>query len=167
MQQSGGRELFLVLAGAMLLFSIWLPNLGFIKQVIMSGEFTGGEKWNLLIASLGALQTNFTLFSRMVTIVIAFLFGANMTLFVFYVKQQAKLQGALGIGFAGTIAGLLGAGCASCSSVILASIFGTGAAAGFVGILPLRGQEFGLLGIALLFYSIYTIIKKIRKPGVC
>lgn len=56
--------------------------------------------------------------------------------------------------------GLLGIGCDACGLVILSSIFGLSATAGFIGILSLAGLEFGLLGIIILTISIYLVAKK-------
>ena len=71
------------------------------------------------------------------------------------------------MGLGGIIAGFIGVGCAACGSVILSSIFGIGATAGFIGFLPLKGQEFSLLAVGILGFSNFMISKKILDPAIC
>jgi len=77
------------------------------------------------------------------------------------------MERSAGTSLVGMITGLLGVGCASCGSVILSSVFGVGATAGFIGVLPLRGSEFGLLGVALLLWANYSIALKVQQPLIC
>jgi hypothetical protein len=69
--------------------------------------------------------------------------------------------------FGSVIAGL-GCGCVSCGFTFLANIF-SGALAGLLGVLPLGGAEFGLIGTVLIVTSIIRIVKHINTfiPGVC
>lgn len=73
----------------------------------------------------------------------------------------------MGMSLFGTMLGLVGVGCASCGSVVLSSIFGLGATAGFLALLPLRGLEFSFISIILLIVSITLVSKKIIDPVVC
>ena len=154
-------------AVAVLLFAIWLPNFSFLKHIAVSPEFSTSWKFNLFLASLGAFETNFTPFSRLITILVSALFGINLAVTVYYLRRRISLEKPVGTGFAGILFGLIGIGCASCGSVILTSVFGLAAGAGFIAVLPLRGQEFGILSIAILSISIYLISKKIKDPMVC
>ncbi len=156
-----------VVSGTVLLFAIWLPNWSFVTQTIISKLYTSQQKFLLLLSSLGALETNFTTLSRTLTIIVALLFGINIAFLVYYLKKRIKLQRSAGLSVLGVISGLVSVGCASCGSVILSSLFGIGATAGFIGVLPLQGQEFGLLSIILLLISIFLVAKKIQDPGSC
>ena len=62
---------------------------------------------------------------------------------------------------------LLGVGCASCGSVILTSLIGFASATVVLGLLPLRGIEFGIIGIIILVLAMRLTIKKINQPLVC
>lgn len=150
-----------------LLFAIWLPNISFIWGTVVSATLSLSQKFGILSSSLGALNTNFTLLSRNLTILVALLFAINISLFAYYFKRRIKLEKAAGVGIGGIIVGFLGVGCAACGSVILSSIFGIGATAGFIGVLPLQGQEFSVLAIGILGFSNYVIAKKIQDPLVC
>lgn len=159
--------LALGIAGSVLLLSIWLPNLRIITWTLGSDSLSLEQKSNILIAFLGGFQTNFTVFSRATTILIAVLFGVNISVLIFYLKKRFSLEKSVGTSIGGIVSGLLGVGCASCGSVILSSIFGLGATAGFLGLLPLRGQEFALLGIVVLTVSTGITARKIQDPLFC
>lgn len=159
--------LALAVALAVFLFSIWLPNFSFVGEIITSEYFTVNEKVSILFSSLGAFQTNFRPFGRVALVAISLLFGLNTSLFIFYLKRRVVLQKAAGMSIGGMLAGLIGIGCASCGSFILASIFGMSASAAFIGLLPFRGQEFAVAGIVILGLSVVLISKKIQESPVC
>ncbi len=150
-----------------MLFAIWLPNISFISETITSSSISFEQKISLLVSSLGALKTNFTFLSRTLAIIIAFLFAIQISVITYYLKRRVNLQKAAGISGIGMLAGMLGLGCASCGAVILSAIFGLGATASFIGILPLEGQEFGILSIIIIGYSLFSISKKINGPITC
>lgn len=147
--------------------AIWLPNINFLAHTATSNSFSFSQKIGIISSMLGGIQTNFTTTSRSITFIVVFLFSINISLFVYFILRAAKLSKEAGISTGGFILGLIGVGCASCGSVILSSFLGVGATAGFIGILPLKGQEFGLLSIFLLSISIYFLSKKIQDPIVC
>jgi hypothetical protein len=150
-----------LIAMTILVFTIYLPNLNFVAEVITSSTYPLNAKFDILFSLLGSFNTNFTTMTRMMTLAVAILTGVNIAVLVFYLRKRASLERLMGASSLGTLVGLLGVGCASCGSVILSSVFGVGAAAGFIGLFPLKGVEFGLLGVALLF-STYTLLKKLE-----
>lgn len=141
-------------------FAAWLPNLHLITQVMASPAMTIWQKTSLLTGLLGSLQTNFTPLSRTITFIIAALAGIEVSLLVYY-RQS------LGMSVFGVAVGMLGVGCASCGSVVLTSLLGFGLATTVLGFLPFRGQEFGIMGIGILLWAIYSTIKKINSPFAC
>lgn len=155
--------LALILALVVLLFSIWLPNLELVGKTILSPKLDFEEKLLFLFSSLAMLKSNFSLLSASLTILISILFGINVVLIVSYFRKQIANQKILGTSFLGIFSGFLGIGCAACGSVILSSIFGTAATFGFIAKLPFRGQEFGILAVFLLLFSILTILKRINN----
>lgn len=166
-----GRPEYVALAVAVFLavtlFAIWLPNITFVAKMTTSSSFTLGQKVSILGSSLGAIQTNFTFLSRILTIIVAALFAVQISVITYYLKRRINLQKAVGISGIGMMSGLLGVGCAACGSVVLSALFGATATAGFIGILPLKGQEFGLLSIAILVFSLFLTIRKIQNPLTC
>ena len=159
--------LFLLTSAFVFLISVWLPNLSFIKYVLTSPALTFFQRLNFLAASLGAIRTNFTLFSQILTVLVSLLFGLNISLVVYHFKKIAAWRKSAGMSLGGIFSGWLGIGCATCGSIILSSIFGVSATASFLGILPLAGQEFGLLSILFLGFSIVLVTRKIKGPLVC
>lgn len=150
-----------------LTLAIWLPNINFLAHTATSNLFSISEKFGILSSIFGSFGTNFTVFSRIITITLAFLFAINFSFFTYFLLRSSRLNREAGIGTTGFILGLIGVGCASCGSVILTSFLGVSSAAGFIGVMPLKGQEFGLLSIVFLSISIYFISKKIKDPIVC
>ena len=150
-----------------LVFYIWLPNLSFISQTIFSSYLAPTQKTGILVASLGALNTNFTTISRLLAVAIALLFGINFSLTVYYLKLKLELARTVTTSLSGLLLGTIGAGCASCGSVILASLLGTTASVSLVSALPLAGNEFGVLSIIILGLSIILLLRKIKEPLFC
>jgi len=160
-------SLSIVVTLIIIAFAAWLPNLHLITRVMTSSTMTLWQKTNLLTSLLGSLQTNFSPLSRSVTIVSAALTGIQASLLVYYLRQTARIQQEMGVSLAGVATSLLGVGCASCGSVVLTSLIGFGSTTALIGILPFRGQEFGILGIAILLVAIHLIMKKINDPLAC
>lgn len=150
-----------------LTFAIWLPNINFLAHTAISDTFTLSQKVGIIGSVFGSIQTNFTPLSRTITFIVAFLFAVNISFFIYFFIRAARLSKEAGIGTSGFLLGLIGVGCASCGSVILSSFLGIGTTAGFIGILPLRGQEFGLLSVVLIGISIYFLSRKIQDPIIC
>ncbi len=66
------------------------------------------------------------------------------------------------LGFGMTLA-MLATHCASCG----AALFGGIISLSFLSYLPFAGYEIGVLGIMILIYTSYDIIKKLNNPYVC
>lgn len=148
-------------------FAAWLPNLHLITKTMTSSTMTLWQKTNLMTSLLGSLQTNFTPLSRLVTVVSAGLVGVQISLLAYYLRQTTKLQQSMGMSAVGVVTSMLGVGCASCGSVVLTSLIGFGSTTALIGILPFRGQEFGIIGIGILLLAIHLTMKKINDPLVC
>ena len=151
----------------MVAFAAWLPNLHLITKTVTSSTITLWQKTNLVTSLLGSLQTNFSPFSRTITIISATLTGIQTSLLIYYLRQSMKIYKGLGVSLAGIATSLLGVGCASCGSVVLTSLIGFGSTTIVLAILPFRGQEFGFVGIAILLFAISFTLKKINQPYVC
>lgn len=159
--------LFACVSVAVILIAIWLPNLNFLRHVVTTPNYTVEDRTAILLTSFGTLQTNFSPLSRWTIIIVALLTGVNVALFAHYVQTRRILERSAGVTALGTLLGMLGVGCAACGSVIVSSLLGVSATAALVGALPLRGVEFGFVGMAVLFYANYALAKKIRAPLAC
>lgn len=156
-----------IVALVLVVFAVWLPNLSLVTTSLTSSGFTLGQKVNLLIALLGSIKTNFTTLSRSLLILSAVLMGIQVSLVTYYVRQTARLQQDMGVSFIAMSLSLLGVGCASCGSVLLATLFGFGAMTSIVRALPFKGQEFSVLGLLLLIFAVRHTLKQINQPILC
>lgn len=108
----------------------------------------------IMMNGLGyAISTFFLLF------VISLLFGIYVSLFAYKIRMNIKRNKAISIsgGIGGFIAGLFGAGCPMCGSVIFA-LFGAPLALFFM---PFKGLELRVLSIMILGLSVYLVSKSI------
>lgn len=159
--------LALIVTLSLVAFAAWLPNIHLITKTMSSSTMTLWEKTNLMTSLLGSLQTNFTATSRLLTVTSASLAGIQVAFLAAYIRQTAQLQQTMGMSFLGTAASLLGVGCASCGSVVLTTVFGLGSMAVILRLLPLKGQEFGIIGVGILLFAIKQTVDKVNQPGVC
>jgi hypothetical protein len=157
----------LTFAVALLVFTaaVWLPNIVIIMTVWSSASVTVGEKIAFMGNLYQSIGTNFTFISATYTIVIALLFGIQVTLLQHYIKtvktSRSSLRRVNGTGIGGVVAGIFGIGCAACGTFVLSSFLSLIGAGGLVALLPFGGEEFGFLGVALLGYSIWLLLKKL------
>ena len=156
-----------IVALSLVVFAAWLPNLRLINASLLSSSLTIGQKITLLASLLGSLETNFTTSSRSLLIASAVLMGIQVALATYYIRQTARLQQDMGVSFIAMSLSLLGLGCASCGSVLLATLFGFGAMTNIVRLLPFKGQEFSILGLAILVFATWHTVRKINQPIVC
>lgn len=158
-----------VLAVLAILLAVWFPNFGLIGEVFLDSNVPLAAKLGFALSLLGGIVTNFSLFSAGYTIVIAVLFGLTAAMIAYLVKQR-RLAAAgqnIAIGSGAMASGVLGIGCAACGSLIAGVILPSLGAAGALAALPLNGEEFGILSVALLFVSLLLISKDIAEPNIC
>lgn len=149
-------------------FSIWLRNLPFLKEMIVSPAFSFADKLLLFVRFLGGIATNVTLFSAALIITMSILFGINASLFLYYLVKRREFPKKEGAGAAGAfVSGMFGVGCASCGSFLLGAVLASFGASGLITFLPLRGEELSILSIILLSLSIYWMSKNIQSNKVC
>lgn len=161
--------LVLLVGGGTFAFATWLPNLSLIVEIMGHPDATLAQKIELPLSLLGSITTNFSTLSATYTILISILFGVYITLLVYFLRNRITLVRESGVatGTLGIVSGLLGVGCAACGSLILTSVLSLVGASGVLAFLPLRGAEFGILGVLLLSWSTYVIAKHIVDPLVC
>lgn len=150
---------------AVFVLAVLLPNLRLIAELMLDPNIPIGMKLKIPINFLGAISTNFSLFSASYTVAIALFFGINLAMIVYYIQKRKMVlqQSGLAASFGGVASGALGIGCAACGSFILSAL----GAAGAVALLPLKGAEFGILSVGLLAASIVSISKRINAPNIC
>lgn len=149
-------------------FAVWLPNLRLLWSFFQSGA-TIVEKLHLTLSLLGSISTNFSLLSASHTITIAILFGVYVALLVYFLRKRvvAVSRREAMVGTGGVLSSLFGIGCATCGSFLLTTLFGWAGASAVLALLPLRGSEFGIMGVILLAIALYATAKQIENPLVC
>jgi len=171
LQKVFAKPLFVLLAlitsAAVFAFAVWFPNLGLLFTVWTDASVSLGGKLAFPISLLASISTNFTVLSAAYTVAIAILVGVNTALIVHLIQMRGVFGGGAMIGASGVFTGAIGLGCAACGSLILTSFLGTAGGISILALLPLRGSEFGMFGVALLGYSTYLLAKQITKPLVC
>ena len=158
-----------VLAVLVFLLAVWFPNLGLIAQVFSASNAPLAATLGIALSLLGGIVTNFSLLSAGYTIAITVLFGLTTAMIAYLVKQRriAAAGRNIAIGSGAVVSGVLGVGCAACGSLILGAVLPSLGAAGALAALPLNGEEFGILSVALLFVSLLLISKNIAEPIAC
>ena len=146
----------------------WLPNAHLLWSIWSDSSLLIADKLTFPLRLLESITTNFTTLSALYTVAIALLAGTNIAFVAYLIRRQRELsQSGAAAGIFGILSGTVGMGCAACGSLILTSLLGTVGGAGFVAALPLRGGEFGIIGVVLLGVSTYFLARQITKPLVC
>jgi len=160
--------LAMVLALAAFLLAVWFPNFGLIGKVFGSGAPLADKIW-ITLSLLGAIDSNFSLFSAAYTIAIAVLFGLTTAMIAYSFRhgRPATAGGNIALGSGAIASGALGIGCAACGSLISGALFSALGATGALAALPLHGGEFGLLSVALLVLSLALISRTLAQPIAC
>ena len=166
-----------ILLAAMIALTIfvlttWLGNLGLVWQIATSTDLPLANKVRILLALVGSITTNFTMFSAATTIAIAVLFGMNTAVMAYaYVEQRRFILPTTRTGtvasLGGLASGLFGIGCATCGTLFLGPALGLFGLGSFTALLPFGGEEFGALGALTLSLSLILSAKKIGQPMAC
>lgn len=149
--------------------AIFLPNIKLVVQIFTDSAFSLHDKFLLFYNLYGSLSTNFTAFSLSYTIAIAILFGLNIGLLTFYLRNRISeiQQSGMATGALGVLSGVLGVGCAACGSIIASVFLPLLGGSALLSVLPLHGSEFGILSVILLSVSYYLTAKQIQNPAIC
>ena len=154
---------------AVFIFATWLPNLGLVWQIIVSSSVSLPDKVQVLVALVGSIGTNFTVFSALATVAIAVLFGINLAMMMFFLRLRRQFigQGGGATSLGGLASGIFGIGCAACGTFVLGPVLSFAGASALIALLPFGGHEFSVLGLGMLGFSLFLIARKIREPLLC
>lgn len=154
---------------AVFIIATWLPNVRLLWAIWSDSSIALADKITFPARLLESITTNFTVLSATYTVLIATLIGINVALSVYILRVQKEQLSGAGVtaGTFGILSGTAGVGCAACGSLIASSLLVTAGGASVLTLLPLRGGEFGLLGVVLLGVATYYLLRHIAKPPVC
>lgn len=168
-RRPGYTIIALVIAWLVFSGAVWLPNAALIWS--FSQTASASAVVQLLYGLYGSIGTNFTVVSATYTSLIAVLFGVQTALLLYYIRlirtRTAPLHGIGATSVGGLISGIFGIGCAACGTFVLTSVLTLFGAAGVASFLPFGGEEFGFIGVALLGYATYALLKRLQTPFVC
>jgi len=164
--------LAIVVGIAVFVLTTWLPNLGLVGQIALSDYIPLSEKAKILTSLVGSITTNFTVFSALLTIAIAILFGANAAMSLYYLRTRSRLSGhfegsATATSVGGLVSGLFGVGCAACGAFVLSPVLTFLGLSGMIALLPFGGEEFGALGALMLGVSAALTARQIGSGNPC
>lgn len=150
----------------------WLGNLGLVWQITTSEFLSIADKLKILFQLVGSIFTNFTPLSAFSAIAIAILFGINAALTLYSFRElrmtrESRSAGASAAGVGGLLSGLFGIGCAACGTLLLSPALAFFGASAVIAVLPFGGEEFGVLGVGLLMFSVAMQSRAISRPAIC
>lgn len=150
-------------------FSIWLHNLRLIGDVIASPLFAVPDKALFLWRLLGGITTNTTPLAAVLIIILSVVFGINAALLLYSLRTRRTIAGVgtKTVTAGGILGAIFGVGCASCGTYLLGATLSSLGASGVLALLPLGGQEFLIVSIALLTISIVWTAKSMSAQRVC
>ncbi len=150
-------------------FAMWFPNLQLLFSILTDPLVSLTDKLTLPLNLLGSIASNFTTLAASYTIAIALLVGINTALTTYQIRRQRQSFSRSGTAASslGVLSGVLGIGCAACNSLVLISVLGIVGGAGIIPLLPLKGGEFGIIGVLLLATATYMLAKQIARPLIC
>jgi hypothetical protein len=157
---------------ATFVLTTWLGNLGLVWQIATSQWLPMADKAKILLALIGSISTNFTVFSAFCAIAIAILFGMNIAVITYVFREHRRLGSQSGqivtaTSLGGLISGWFGIGCAACGTFVVSPALAFLGAGALVTALPFGGEEFGALGVGLLSLSLVMSAKRIGQPVIC
>jgi len=148
---------------------VWIPvwNLFYLILFTPGGSLFSNAQGALRLLYFALLDPEPT--DALYAIALSLLIGINAALLVFYFKLHRAIPSKVDVasGVVGSIAAILGFGCAACGSLFATALISAIAGAGFAAKLPLDGPEFQILGVLLLLFSIFHLARAINKPLVC
>lgn len=163
------RALAVAVATLAFVLAVWLPNVGLIAQVFLESSAPPAAALGIALSLLGGIGTNFSPLAAGYTAAIAILFGLNMAMILYFARQgRVAAAGKSILAGSGAVAsGIVGIGCAACGSLILGVLLPALGTAGALAALPLNGEEFGILSVALLVVSLLLISRNIAGSIAC
>jgi hypothetical protein len=140
----------------MLSIIIWSLNYQLVGYILTNPDMTVFQKVRFFSYGYEALFTSFDSFLSVSVIALALLFGINVAVLTYALRQKTASARATGTsGIAATL-GILSSGCAACGTSLLGPVLATFGATSLTAVHNI-GAAFSLIGSALLLYSIYKL----------
>jgi hypothetical protein len=132
---------------------IWLPNWRLLVVVIQLPTLSLVEKLTFFLEGYEGLVTSFEGLAALSVVLVAILFG--MTVALITAIGSSRRDSARSGG--GLFAGIIGAGCATCGTSLVAPVLGVIGASASLSFVQILGVIANLVAILLLSYSIFKL----------
>lgn len=149
--------------------SVIFPNRMFLGLIFFDGGISFGDKISFLLSLLTSITGYVYTLSGVLTLFTAILVGVNGALLVYLIRRRKALFGHGGTTLSGVgmILALFGYGCVVCGSLLLTTAFTMFGGVTFLTALPLRGEEFSIVGVVVLCIATILLVREAQKPMVC
>lgn len=149
-----------IAAASIFVVSVLLQNWLFIYEVLFRPETLFYRVYGAIWLQVWHSFTLMGAFGFWSLWFLALLFGANTAL-MSHLRYKRWKEGISvpGKGILGTVVGILGIGCLACNASVLGTALVSVGGVGLITLLPLRGREFLLVGLALGIYSLFSLAK--------
>lgn len=137
-------------------------NLQPILDLVIGGPLSLGGRVTILLGLYPFLGSIYGPITGSLLLALAVLIGVDVAMVVYHVREHGLSAREGSSGAVGLVLGTLGAGCAACGTAILAGLLSLFGATGVLTLLPLEGQEFSIVAIAVVVLSIYWIADGMR-----
>ncbi len=154
------RPSYIVLAisGAILSssFILWSLNLDLVKYIVVDAPISFADKLNFFWSVYKDIFTTYESLQALGLVVFSILFGINLSLITFAIKNQGFKNVPKKSGFGGLALAIVGGGCVACGTSLLAPLLATfGAVSG--AFLRELSLYLNWIGSLLMIYSIYKL----------
>lgn len=147
--------------------NLWLLNIGYLTYLVRHSNINFLDKvisfFNIKILVLTRLMP----LELFVVTIIAILTGINIAMAVYLMRRNLLVRGTRRLVGVGALTALLGVGCLSCGTSLLAALIGVVASTTLLGLLPFHGLEFSLFAVFILLFSIWQLARKVMGPESC
>lgn len=147
---------------SLFVFSLNVP----LVRFALSGDLSPGTRTTLLASLYPFVGTAFDRLQSTLLVVVAVLFGVDVALVAYHLREHGASLSAGGGSAVGGVLGALGAGCAACGSAVLVGVLSLLGVSTSLLFLPLEGLEFSLLAVVALALSIHWVAEGMRGAEV-
>lgn len=148
----------LAILGSMLTVGLilWALNLEVLTYIIFKAPISVADKLILFRDIYSDIYTNFSEIHEVITVLFSVLFGLNLALLIFVIKNRGFKKIPKKSGFGGLLLAVVGGGCVACGTSLIAPLLASigGVSTAFFRELSLF---LNLAGSLLIIYSIYKL----------
>ena len=137
-------------------------------QVLSFEFFSLSERISLFLKTLFDVVNPFTRSTITIVVIASILSGLNISLLYTYnkLRTDAIVKSGLYSGVGLTFA-ILGVGCVACGTALLVTILSFVGLSSTIQILPYKGEEIAYLGLVIILFATYNLMKKVSSPYTC